>query len=89
MILYHLLAMLTLIVIVMIGLLSPRILQKNLIRCLISFAFFGGIVLLIGLATTPVSKAYYEELALEELKFMQAQKEPTCDPDDDGCNTEK
>jgi hypothetical protein len=80
--------MLTLTVIV-IELLSPRILQKNLIRCLISFAFFGGIGLLIGLTITPINKAYCEELVVKELNFMQAQKEPTCDPDDDGCNTEK
>lgn len=85
--LYHLLPILTLMVIV-IGLLSLRILQKNLSHYLISFAFLGGIVLLTGLTTTPVSKADCET-ALKELKFMPVQKEETCDPDDDGCNTEK
>jgi hypothetical protein len=86
--LYHLLAMLTVTVIV-IELLSLRTLQKNFIRCLISFAFFGGIVLLIGLTTIPISKADCEQLVVKELKFMQAQKKPSCDPDDPNCNTEK
>lgn len=86
--LYHFLPRVPLTVMVT-RLLSPRILQKNLSRWLISFAFFAGIVLLIGLITIPVSKADCDELVVKELKFMQVPKAPTCDPNDDGCNTEK
>jgi len=86
--LYHLSTILILIV-VGIGLLSIRILQKYLIRCLISFAFLGGILLSIGLTTTSVSKAYSEELAVKKLKFVQAQKKEDCDSKDKGCNDEK
>ena len=75
--------------VIVIGSLSPRILQKHLIHHLIFFAFLGGVVLSIGLTMTPVSKAYCEELAVKELKLMQAQKEDDCDSEDEGCNDEK
>ena len=81
--LHYLLSMLTLTVI-LVGLLLSSIAHKNLIRCLIFVAFFGGI-LLIELATAPVSKAYYKEI-VKELKIVQTK---ICDPDDDGCKTEK
>jgi len=89
---YYLLSMLVLMVLV-IGLLPSTNLWKKLIFYTgYSSAFFGGVILLMGLTIAPVSKAYSEKLAVEELKllkFMQVQREPTCDPDDDGCNTEK
>ena len=86
---YYLLSMLVLMILV-IGLLPSTNLWKKLILYTgYASAFFGVIILLMGLTIAPVSKAYSEELAVEELKFMQAQKEPSCDPDDDGCNTEK
>jgi hypothetical protein len=87
---YYLLSVLVLMVLV-IGLLPSTNLWKKLIFYTgYSSAFFCGIILFMGLTIAYISKAYSEELAVEELKFRQVQRgEPTCDPDDDGCNTEK